>query len=130
MGDRGVKKNFLKFYLNPTNLTEEETGEILLETGIDVSATKIKLDNLIKKSKAEVKLKQGEKFKNLYLKLKEVISKSNDKDFDCLDPDLKFAYRKLKDNPNLNPDKFLSESQKLKLIEEIIKNESKDDLFP
>jgi len=81
----------LKFYLNPTNLTEEETGEILLETGIDVSATKLKLDTLIKKSKAEVKLKQGEKFKNQYLKLKEVISKSNDKDFDCLDPEFKIC---------------------------------------
>lgn len=121
-----VKKNFLRFYLDPTLLSKEEAEEALRKEGINIEQLRENEDRFIKKLEAKLKLAKGskrkEKFKNMLNEFKDLKNKIV---LETDDLDAQFAYRK-KDNAALSGDE-IEDIKMLKFLEMMEKEGKKKD---
>lgn len=107
--EAGVKKNFLRFYLDPEQLSMEDAEEALRDSGVDVEKLKEKGERFLKKLEAKTALSSAGKKKEEFLN--DLNNFNNEKAHLEGSKSYKLAARK---NKNFNE---ISESDDAKLFE-------------
>jgi len=64
-----VKKNFLRFYLDPELLSEEEAKEALREEGVNVELLETRAERFVEKLDAKFALSRGKEKKEEFLNI-------------------------------------------------------------
>jgi len=115
-----LKKNFLRFYLDPELLSEEEAKEALREEGVNVELLETRAERFVKKLEAKFALSRGKEKKEEFLRLVDELKNEAGVQKNNIDSaDYKLAARKQDGNIS-NDDK--SDADDIKLLEYLKKN--------
>ena len=113
--------NLVEFYLNSDDEPIEDISRELEAAGIDPENSEQKVLDLIKKSKVDLKIESGKKFKNeFYALLADIKEKLNLNNLN--EPELATAFRKLEENGAAD---LLDDKEKMLLLE-FIKKKSEE----
>ena len=121
MADEKMLLNLARLYLDIEDEDIEDIDMELKEAGIVPEDSEQKIWELIKKSKAEVKIENGKKLKeNFYTLLADIKLKLNAGGLN--EPELATAFRKLEENGSAD---LLDDKEKMLLLEFIKSKEGK-----
>lgn len=117
-----VLHNLVDFYLDFKREDVEENRQYLKDAGIDAESFRENMLQLIVKEKGKVKLEAGKRFKETFKKLLNGEIKLPE-NIETEDPDLSFAFSKLKNAGDADRKDILSDAEIVKLLEYLKKTE-------
>jgi len=108
--------NLLDFYFDPEEEDIEETQEELKAAGVDAEKSGEIILGMLRDKKRELKLEKGRRFKEAFSKIVNgMIPFPTDYQFE--DPEVEFAFSKLKDAGDVDKSDLLTDEEKLKILE-------------